>query len=845
MASTGNVVRSLSADELGSSLNRSERPPPTHPLPPPVPEQKPKAGLLKRLRKVFRINAQNVRASSRMDKPPRSAPLFPETPNHTPTPYDPAPNAIAKPVPIEPNKPVSRSRTWRTGLSNRNLASERPAPGPGDAARGSRRFISLGPDGNKKAVTSPPQNDLALHPAATHNDSSFPRPMRTNNPRSLPKRVFSSPPSLSGRPFSFGSRKRNSVNAKGPVPRPGTTSNSFGEGDSDSVRKMQRSFNARNGYDARGSMNFPPISPNPSAVTASPQHNAAAFRTIVEGATAGRVPFPALLDAMFRLEERLMTDVKDMLIRFLSRDENMEALIDRLTVVLPIVADDEGVEGPGGERERYRYSYVSSMLLSNGPIQLRRSLFLNPRHLDRLVRVLGHGTPSDPVVVRSVCKVLLSVLRDSPEDTVRAMGRRKDFIEALLSHIAVTGCPEVCLSMLSTVRCQAELKFGPSNKPVVGMMADSKLVKTLCDKLAAAAENGPLDGVSSSTIENCSRVIVGIALRALVIPRYEINDDDSDASYMMKFNRDLSSLDVFSQPMPILRLLDSGLAALSTHDTRGYALSTALTAVRYLLVTALNGQDSSLSTIRMQLLTVNTSAYEAGVRARIPKMARVLENARHGVVVETMWEKVENPLGVVRLKILELIVVLLQHCSEATAKAIAKAGIPQILMKLFLRLKLNSLLQHFVAAIVELSFTGKFSCLRRAFLIDVRLLDFVMEIWEKAISAPYEPKGNPVNYTGELLRIICAVHDFLKHESVEANELIEEIGADKVERFLQFCEGSVADKLKENGPLLCGPGELPARPMDNFALEGGYSSMGGSQGSLFLRSRGPGTTANS
>lgn len=614
--------------------------------------------------------------------------------------------------------------------------------------------------------------------------------------------------------------------------QPGATADFIADSEAANAKRV---FTARNRpQDQPGSMTLDVVTPTNNPVVPSPEHSADAFRTIVEGAAAGRVSFTHLLDAMFRLEERLLPDVKDILIKLLSRPENMDALIDQLTVVVPTVADDEGVEGPGGERERYRYSYVSCMLLSNGPIQLRKSLFDDSKHLDRLVGVLGHREPTDPVVVRSVCKVLLGVLRDSPEQTVHAMGRRKDFIDALLSHIAVTGCPEVCLSMLSTVRCQAELKFGPSNKPVVGMMADSKLVDTLCDKLAGAAENGPLDGTASSTIENCSRVIVGIALRALVIPRYEINDDDSDVSYMMKFNRDLSSLDVFTEPRPILRLLDSGLAALGRHDSRGYALSTALTAVRYLLVTALNGQDSSLSTIRMQLMAVNTAAYEAGVRARIGKMAGVLEKARDGVVVETMWEKVSGPLGVVRLKILELIVVLLQHCSEATAKAIVAADMPQILMRLFVRLRLNSLLQHFVAAIVELAFSGKFDCLRRSFLLDVRLIDLMMELWDESGDSPEVRKSHPVNYTGELLRMIRAVHEFFQVGSDETEELRAQVGAMKIDAFERFYEGPVSTRLKENGRLH-GPGELPPRPMDNLAIDG-YAGVAAAQGPV-LRPR--------
>ncbi|KAI0567071.1 SIT4 phosphatase-associated protein [Gracilaria domingensis] len=858
MTTSPDVVRSLSADELASTLPRSDRPPPpVDPIPPVIPmpeQQKVKSGLLKRIRRAFRLSAQHAR-NSRHDKHVRSHHPQPAL-YHDPTPVHPhsyststsppraatqhviSPNHLANQSPHQsPHVPIknekhSRTFTWRGPLSSRNLQQERAGTALGDVGRSSRRH-----DPRKRASVN---HNPSSSSDALLNQPNSNRPTR-NSFRSLPGRVVSSPPSLTSRRFIVGPRKRMGTNAKLNASRPSAMSGPLGEGDSDSVKRLNRGFRVRPGLD--GSMNLPSVASGMNVAT-SPLHGAVAFRTVVEGAVAGRLPFTSLLDAMFRLEEKLQTDVKEMLIKYLSKQENMEALIDRLTVVMPPTTDEDGIESPGGERERYRYSYVACMLLSNGPIQLRRSLFLNPKHLDRLVRVLGYGKPSDPVVVRYVCRVLHSVLRDSPEDTVRAMGRRKDFIDALLSHIAITGCPEVCLAMLSTVRCQAELKFGPSNKPVVGMMADSKLVDTLCEKLSAAAENGPLDGIASSTIENCSRVIVGIALRALVIPRYDISEEDTHANYMLKFNKDLSSLDVFSQPTPILRLLDSGLIALYSHDTRGYVLSTALTAVRYLLVTALNGQDSSLSTIRLQLMSVNTSAYEAGVRARIPELAKVLQCARKGAVVETMWEKVENPLGVVRLKILELLIVLLQHCSEVTAAAMIEAEIPRILIELFVRLKLNSLLHHFVSAIIEQAFMGRFAALRRCFLIDVRLLDHVMELWDVSVANSGNPAETPVNYIGELLRIACAVHDFFKHDSDEAFEMRAEIGEEKFTQFEQLCNGPVAEKLNENGPL-CSPTDLPPRPGDTFGFDGYSGSLGGSHGSLFIKPRGPGTIVKS
>lgn len=593
--------------------------------------------------------------------------------------------------------------------------------------------------------------------------------------------------------------------------------------DSGSLSKLNRPFGGRGGYDiGRGSGNINLITvnkPAESGFTVSPDRNAAAFRATLNSVVGGNAPFTRLLDVMFLLEERLPPDTKEALVKYLSKPDHISTLIDYLTVIVPVVAEDEGVQGPGGERARYRYSYVSSMLLSNGPIQLRRSLFLSPKHLDRLVRVLGHGTPTDSVVVRSVCKVLLSVLRDSPEDTVRAMVRRPDFLDALLSHISVTGCPEVCLSMLSTVRCQAELKFGPPNKPIVGVMADAKLLHTLCDKLAVAARTTPVDGAASSAIENCSRVIVGIALRALVIPRFEVSADGSDADYMAKFNRDLESLDVFHQPSPILRLLDSGFEALETHDPRGYALSTALTAVRYLMVTAINGQDSSLSTIRMQLLSVNTSAYEAGIRARIPKLAAVLKTARQESTVETMWNRIDGPLGVVRLKVLELLVVLLQHGNHETAQSLVDAGVPRALMDLFARLGLNSLLQHFVATIVEHAFRMTSPALRKALFLDVNLIDMIMYLWRESEEREKTRKATPVTNMGEMSRISVAMRDFLSNSSSpEVKQMCAWLGKDRVSQFAAFCEGPVAEHDSMNGQLLGGIDRLPHRVEDDSAF---------------------------
>lgn len=657
--------------------------------------------------------------------------------------------------------------------------------------------------------------------------------------RALPKaRVFSSPPSFS---FSFGSRRRLSLNsnkynlAANQANGANNSASLLSEGDMGAINKLSRTFNNRGVNDiGRGSGNLNLIAvgnmvDGPTHIP--PEHSAAAFRVALDAVVANQASFCTLLDVMYHLEERLPPDTKEILIKYLSNPERIMDLIDNLTVVVPVASEDEGVQGPGDERYRYRYSYVSSMLLSNGPIQLRRSLFLNPKLLDRLVGVLGLGTPTDAFVVRPVCKVLLSVMRDSPEDTVCAMVRRKDFLDALLSHISVTGCAEVCLTMLSAVRCQAELKFGPANKSIVSVMANANMLHTLCDKLVDAARTNPIDGAASSAIENCSRVIVGIALRVLVIPRFEVNEDETDAERMLKFNRDLESLDVFQQPEPIFRLLDSGFEALDGHDERGYALSTALTAVRYLLATAISGQDSSLSTLRTQLLNVRTSAYEAGIRQRIPRLAHVLRTARSGSQVCTMWNNIEGPLGVVRIKILELLVVLLQHGGPETAHSIAEAGIPHTLVDLFSRLELNSLLQHFVATIIEHSFRVSPPVLRKSFLLDVNLIDTVMQLWQVSSEREQTRRITPVSNLGELSRIAIAIQVFLSSQSfADVPYFVSRLGNDRIQKFAAFCDGPVAEHDSLNGQLLGGVERLPHR----IDEDGGF---GDGAGAIFFRPR--------
>jgi len=748
-----------------------------------------------------------------------------------------------------------RTRSWRPasrGNSQRNLTVDRNNHNGENVkqnrflgiSRGSSNTVPNGIPGATGRQTGPgnPQSTSA------HN-------VRPHTQRSLPKRVFSSPPSLSARSLVFGSRRKGASNKTNSSKRSNSALGNQNQNftiplnPSDLEGKKGGSFGVRqpSNYLRGGGSTSLSVGAGLSTVNnfVSPEHNAEAFKAVVEAAVDGRASFSTLLDAMYRLEERLPPATKDILIKYLSRQDNIEALIDRLTVILPILADDDGVEGPSGQRVRYRHSYVSSILLSNGPMALRRCLFSDAQHLDRLVGILREGYPSDPVLVRSVCKVLLSVLRDSPNDTVAAMMRRRDFLKVLLSHIAVTGCPEVCLSMLSTVRCQQELKFGPPNKRVVCMMADAKLLPTLCDKLASAAEDGVLTSVASATIENCSRVIVGIALRALVIPRYEINDvDDSDTKFYRKFNKDLASLDVFHNPFPILRVLDSGFAAMQTHDERGYALATALTAVRYMLVTVIHGQDSSLSTIRLQLDALNTGAYEAGVRARIPMLARVLQNARNDAAVATMWDNVDAPLGVVRLKILELLVVLLQHGKEKTADAIVEADIPATLMHLFKWLEMNSLLQHMVASIVELSFTIK-SCsrVRRAFLIEGRLLECCTSLWNVGSLRRRVDGMAKSNRSPDIVRMSRAVEEFLKDRtSEEVQEVMEELtkSGDDVEGFSRFCETEIAGYERLNTQLL-GGAEVPRKMEDGFAsferlAFGSQGSQMGSQG-MYLRPR--------
>lgn len=82
------------------------------------------------------------------------------------------------------------------------------------------------------------------------------------------------------------------------------------------------------------------------------------------------------------------------------------------------------------------------MLLANVPIQSRHSSILIPKLFDNLIADLVHCERTDSIGVRSVCMDLLTVLRDSSEDIVRELCRKRDSCDATLFHIAVTAVPK-------------------------------------------------------------------------------------------------------------------------------------------------------------------------------------------------------------------------------------------------------------------------------------------------------------------------------------------------------------------------------------------------------------------
>jgi hypothetical protein len=196
-----------------------------------------------------------------------------------------------------------------------------------------------------------------------------------------------------------------------------------------------------------------------------------------------------------------------------------------------------------------------------------------------------------------------------------------------------------------------------------------------------------------------------------------------------------------------------------------------------------------------------------------------------------MWKRVDSPLGVVRLKILELIVVLLQHGGHETAQSMVEARIPRILMQLFARLELNSLLQHFVATIVENSFRIASPALRHAFLIDINLIDGVMQLWAESKTRESSRETTPVNNLGELSRMSNTIREYLVNtSSTEVQRMSLHLGRERLDLFARFCQGPIAEHDAQNGQLLGGVDRLPHRLDEDNDFNDGA-------GSIFFRPR--------
>ncbi|KAA8496339.1 hypothetical protein FVE85_0068 [Porphyridium purpureum] len=550
------------------------------------------------------------------------------------------------------------------------------------------------------------------------------------------------------------------------------------------------------------------------------------FKEILNGAKNGTVSVVALLEAMFLLEENLAGETYVALFKYLSRQENLKVMVKLLTAPpfgsRPRRSDVSGNVMRDDIRYEERSAYVSSVVLSSGPYQVRRALSLSPQLVELLFKYFETDGELDPVGTVRVSRVIFALMNDNPHETVKVMQKRRTFVQTLVLKLHSVPVAELLPQIFSTSQPDSlsTLKFGPPNIEGMPFLLDSRVMEIVADTFIGVAQQTHAQPPAGSAVaseheqymqvsllENAPRCLSAITMRAMTTSPFGRDNCNFDRVVIRKLNQAIDELNFFVKPRPLMRMLDAALEAAQADPLRR-ALRCVVNAMNDTLFAFHAGYKSSSSLVRKAIQRVDLDPFENELALRIGPLTRVLAQDHHPRQAETHIP-VDTPLGTVKLKIIEMLIYLFAFQTSETVATLVAQRTPQVLFELFLKHSTNNMLHNLIAMCIEASLNGPNDSLKIVWLKDVNLISNVVDLWSKAQSAT---QANAVPYRGWILRVSRALHAFVERNSASSRpiDVAELVGTEVFSRFKQI-ETSEIQQRFELEAMALGGAPVPKR----------------------------------
>uniref|UniRef100_A0A7S2ZDL0 Uncharacterized protein n=2 Tax=Rhodosorus marinus TaxID=101924 RepID=A0A7S2ZDL0_9RHOD len=227
------------------------------------------------------------------------------------------------------------------------------------------------------------------------------------------------------------------------------------------------------------------------------------------------------------------------------------------TDVLELIVSEEEDKTMQDMRLRKSVSYVSSVLISFGPINLCQSIASSDKALGFLLDIFHSEEDVDPRVILNVCSVLHAVLQTNPLEVLRAIASRGSDIAAMVYYLDIDAVAELLINILeSTCSSTVHPKAFQSALPI---LSNERIFHLLATRLEECAEDAENDFYCMNTLDNLE-----FTFRSLV--------SNLNSKYVKyQTNVAMKMLDIYREVEPVYRMLNAGLYA-AEGDSDAHAL---------------------------------------------------------------------------------------------------------------------------------------------------------------------------------------------------------------------------------------------------------------------------------
>ncbi|KAJ8902733.1 hypothetical protein NDN08_006053 [Rhodosorus marinus] len=535
------------------------------------------------------------------------------------------------------------------------------------------------------------------------------------------------------------------------------------------------------------------------------------------------------------------------LIDYLAQEETLQELIT-CSLEKPEIPEDADEDTKA--RLKFKYPHIASEVLSAEQAKITDGLVNNTSMMMRVFDLLDSEEGIDPIQAKNFAKVVVCLLRIKNAETMEAILQRRNFMIGILRNANAAPITDIIVRILDNPETERPFStiVEPPSPEAVQLLAESEILEGLGNLCIATIQEGSSlsdeeeERLRYERIENSSLVMVDLTRRVLQL---------SQAHYTMP-----EDLNIFSNPGTIGRIMDTALNGDLSDPIVRIGLVHVLNVFIELLTTELNfcspsrpknedeqqemnsiiramtasrprstpvgssplpSPKSVSSTNREQL--VSTFMLERELKNRIPRLLKILQGKSYIPPLETTTGVIEQPLGSLKLKLVELFVAALKMGGEDLQGAMSDLDVPNLLLDLFFTYEWGSILHQIISSAILTAldpeeFTNTF--IQKTWL-RTYLVKQLMATYKKYLGKKETDEHYRNGFLGHIVLITSKVEEFLSNFDYRPNKM-EYLREDVLDEFELFCEEHLAAEKERTSKQL--GGERPGGPTRSVSDSG-------------------------